>query len=107
MKLMKAMVQKFQLGKVVFTPGAIEAIENAGLAFASAGALLIRHSCGDWGDLDAEDKQANDAAIEREGQPGFEPDRVLSAYHLPNGVKLWIITEWDRSVTTVLLPEDY
>jgi hypothetical protein len=61
---------------------------------------LARHSACDWGELDEEDKQANDGAIIH----GF---RILSAYRDTNDKKFWIITEADRSVTTVLLPEDY
>lgn len=67
-----------------------------------------RHASGDWGELlDAEDRAANDAAL-REG------DRILSAYPVPAGQesadgdsKIWIITEWDRSATTVLFPSEY
>lgn len=85
------------LGQVVATAGAIGALQDAGM---TAMPLLVRHASGDWGDLDDEDRQANDDAV-RDGA------RVLSAYHLPTGVKLWIITEADRSVTTLLLPSEY
>ena len=61
---------------------------------------ITRHTAGDWGDLCAEDKQTNDAALEY-------GDRVLSAYESKGLPKIWIITEADRSVTTVLFPEDY
>ncbi len=61
---------------------------------------LVRHHGGDWGDLDPEDTAANKAAL-RDGS------RLLSSYTDPEQGKLWIITEWDRSVTTVLLPSDY
>jgi hypothetical protein len=60
----------------------------------------VRHARGDWGDLSSEDKLANKRALE-------EGTRLLSAYHLKTGQKIWIITEWDRSATTVLLPEEY
>jgi hypothetical protein len=60
---------------------------------------LGRHLRGDWGDLGVEDRRANEDAL-RGG------DRILSAYH-ENGIKFYIITEWDRSATTVLLPEEY
>jgi len=63
-------------------------------------ACLIRHAFGDWGQVDAEDKRTNEEGL-REGT------RLLSSYHLPDGVVLWIITEADRSVTTALLPDDY
>ncbi|MFD2112545.1 hypothetical protein [Thiorhodococcus fuscus] len=62
--------------------------------------LLQRHVQGDWGDLTTEDFEANRLAL----REGF---RLLSSYRISDGVKVWIITEADRSVTTVLLPEDY
>jgi hypothetical protein len=61
---------------------------------------LYRHDADDWGDLDDEDKKENDLSVKE----GF---RLLSAYHLETGAKVWVIMEWDRSVTTILLPEDY
>ncbi len=61
---------------------------------------LLRHLTGDWGELCEEDKQANEAALKYHL-------RILSAYHLTDGTKIWLITEWDRSVTTILLPEEY
>jgi hypothetical protein len=90
-------VRLFTLGQTVATPGALEALERAGN---EAGEFLDRHARGDWGDLCDEDRQANDEAV-REGS------RVLSAYRLSDGTKIWIITEHDRSVTTLLLPEEY
>jgi len=62
--------------------------------------FLARHVSGNWGDVCAEDKRLNDEAV-REGS------RILSAYRTTAGVKLWIITEADRSATTILLPEEY
>ena len=62
--------------------------------------FLDRHVKGDWGELDEEDRQANDDAL-------IDGSRILSSYRLSNGTKIWIITEWDRSATTCLLPEDY
>jgi hypothetical protein len=59
-----------------------------------------RHQRGDWGDVDEEDQDTNKRAL-------LDGDRLLSAYTLPGGRKIWIITEWDRSVTTLLFPEDY
>lgn len=61
---------------------------------------LSRFARGDWGDMDEEDKKSNDWALKNGG-------RLFGAYHDQNGTKFWIITEADRSVTTVLLPEDY
>ncbi|AJY29933.1 putative type I restriction-modification system methyltransferase subunit [Burkholderia thailandensis 34] len=62
--------------------------------------LLNRHARGDWGDLPEEDHQQNNLAA-------ITGQRVLSSYGLPNGQKVWVLTEWDRSVTTILLPDDY
>lgn len=62
--------------------------------------LLARHISGDWGDLGAEDKEENELSLKE----GF---RILSAYKLPTGQKLWVITEADRSATTILKPEEY
>ena len=63
-------------------------------------AYLVRHIAGDWGDVDEQDRSENELSLTH----GF---RLLSAYTLKTGTKIWIITEADRSVTTVLLPEEY
>jgi hypothetical protein len=92
-----AWVQLFPLGKLVTTPGAMLALVNTrtdGLEF------LSRHMVGDWGELDEEDKAQNTWAV-------THGERILSAYTMSNGEKLWIITECDRSVTTLLLPSEY
>lgn len=88
---------RFQLGQIVATPGALVAIE-----FARANALeLIRlHASGDWGTVSESDKQANEFAL-------VNGSRLLSAYTLADGTRVWIITEADRSATTILLPEEY
>jgi hypothetical protein len=89
---------KFSAGKVVGTPGAMEAMLKAG---ASPLFLLKRHLSGDWGTLCESDKQANEDAL-------IHGDRIMSVYNLPpDDTKIWVITESDRSVTTFLLPEDY
>lgn len=88
-------MMKFPPGQVVATRGAADAIpESVTLA------ALWRHLSGDWGDVCDADKAANNRAL-RDG------DRLLSVYHAPDGVKFWIITEADRSATTVLLPDEY
>ena len=93
------MAAPFALGQVVATPGVLAAVGSAELF-----PLLRRHLSGDWGDLDAHDRKMNDDAT-RNG------DRILSAYHVAGltteRVKVYIITEADRSVTTFLLPEEY
>lgn len=89
--------KRFEIGQVVSTPGAREALQSSGTNWHE---LLTRHISGDWGDLSDDDKQENDLSV----REGF---RILSAYHLPNGTKVWLITEADRSATTFLLPEEY
>ena len=88
---------RFALGQIVATPGALELMKAHGI---NGLELLSRHVSGDWGDLTQEDKRANDAAL-RDGS------RILSAYTLVDNHKLWIITEADRSVTTILRPDEY
>jgi hypothetical protein len=87
----------FSLGQLVATPGSLDAFAEAGDNPAS---FVRRHITGDWGDLDADDKRANATALK-------EDLRILSAYHLSNGTKIYIITEADRSATTILLPDEY
>ena len=89
---------KFDLGQVVATPGALEALECAGRQ--SPAEFLSRHVQGDWGEVDDEDKQANDDSLKTGA-------RLLSAYHLADDTKIWIITEADRSSTCILLPSEY
>jgi hypothetical protein len=87
----------FELGQIVATPGALAAIKKAGQ---QPGEFLTRHINRDWGDLDKEDRKENEYSLGH----GF---RLLSAYKTNAGDRLWIITEADRSVTTLLLPEEY
>ena len=94
---------KFALGDCVITPGALSALHASGQ---SPEHFLRLHAAGSWGDLPAEDRQANEAAIAHEDNPERR-DRVFSAYVTSAGQKLWVITEHDRSVTTILLPDEY
>jgi len=87
----------FELGQIVATPGALAALKKAGQ---QPGEFLTRHVHREWGELDDEDRRENEYSLEH----GF---RLLSAYKTNAGDRLWIITEADRSVTTVLLPEEY
>jgi hypothetical protein len=87
--------KRFTLGRLVATPNAMSTLENEDVLGA-----LTRHAAGDWGDVSPEDWKENDLAL----REGF---RLFSVYHDRNGVKFWVITEADRSATTVLLPEDY
>ncbi len=87
------MQPRFPIGKVYATPGALALNEDLTK-------FLRRHHCGDWGEeLCAEDKQANEHSLK-------DGTRLLSRYSTPGG-SIYIITEWDRSMTTILLPEEY
>jgi len=85
----------FRLGRLVATPNALAELSEEDILTG-----IQRHQAGDWGDLDEHDRQENELSLKQ----GF---RLLSVYHGKNGTKFYIITEADRSVTTVLLPEDY
>jgi hypothetical protein len=94
--------KKFSLGRIVATPGALHALLDAGQ---SADDFLCRHACGQWGDLDPEDRALNDAAL-------VDGSRILSAYMTRTNVRIWVITEAVNDVglqygTTILLPEEY
>jgi len=82
---------------MVATPGALEALEGSGETPLD---LIKRHVSGDWGDVCADDAEANEAALK-------DGDRILSVYHTSKGEKVYVITEWDRSATTVLLASEY
>ena len=85
---------KFPLGELLITANANCRLDQSAIAEG-----LRRHACGDWGNVPPEDAELNDAAL-------TDGDRLLSAYGEGEG-RFWIITECDRSVTTILLPEDY
>lgn len=106
---------RFPIGRLFATPGALSALARArdfGKPYSVQRAnesedrmsqvlpYVRRHAWGDWGDVSADDAQANEAALR-------EDARILSAYELATGERLWIITEADRSSTTVLLPDEY
>lgn len=89
---------RFPMGRPVITPAAQAVLNAAGI---EGVLLLARHIHGDWGDLSTEDLAANELAL-------LTGKQLLSNYNLPDGQsKVWIITEADRSVTTILLPEEY
>ena len=92
---MDTMIRNFPLGRTVITSNALESLVMDDVVYA-----LRRHQRGDWGDVCKDDAELNDDSL-------LTGCRVLSAYTDRNDVKFWIITEADRSVTTVLLPEDY
>lgn len=95
MSTIRISVAKFPLGQAVITPNALAQLTHEDILTG-----IQRHQCGDWGDVDEHDRQENELSL----QMGF---RLLSAYHAANGTRFWIITEADRTTTTVLLPEDY
>jgi hypothetical protein len=86
-----------ELGEVVATPGALEALA---VAQVEPRALLARHRSGDWGEIPPEDARENRRSLEH----GW---RVISSYPLSTGARVWVLTEANRSATTLLLPEEY
>ena len=88
---------KFRLGKLVATPGALDALTESGQ---SPMHFVTRHLQGDWGDCCQEDLQANENAL-------LNGERLFSVYKTGKGTKIWVITEADRSSTCILLPEEY
>ena len=88
-------VAVFRLGRIVATPNALLSITPDDILTG-----IQRHQAGDWGNLPNDDRAANDRALLQGG-------RILSAYQATNGTRFWLITEADRSATTLLLPEDY
>ena len=88
---------KFSLGRLAATPGALEAMEASGQ---TAEFFFARHASGDWGEVNEEDQKLNDEAL-------AHSDRILSAYRTLKGVRLWVVTEADRSSTVALLPQEY
>ena len=86
---------KVPLGHIVATPAALGAVSQPDIV-----AALRRHAVGDWGDVTPEDRAANDDALK-------SGERLLSVYQSATGTTFWVITEADRSATTVLLPDDY
>jgi hypothetical protein len=88
-------IAKFRLGHIVSTPNALSKLSQEDILMG-----IRRHQSGDWGDLPAGNKEANDRAL-------LERTRLWSVYRSSTGVKFWLITEANRRVTTVLMPEDY
>jgi hypothetical protein len=89
---------RFSTGELVMTAGVDELVRQGRLDPSS---YLRRHLIGDWGDLTESDRRLNDTAL-LSGE-----DRLFSSYLVAENLKLWINTEWDRSVTTLLLPDEY
>ncbi len=95
----------FELGQTLMTCGIRDIIDSSPEAAWVFNECLFRHANQDWGDLCEEDRQMNDDALEAE-RKGEPTDQLFSSYNTDFG-KIFIITEWDRSVTTVLLAEEY
>lgn len=91
------MAIKFPLGRILATPGALEALKESG---ETPDTFLRRHAKGDWGEVCEEDKLLNDEAVN-------DGTRILSAYRTKGNDRVWVITEADRSASTLLLPEEY
>jgi hypothetical protein len=89
------MKNKLESGKIVITRGAHALFQTYDLSI-----YLNRHLNCDWGSIDKEDAKQNDFALNNN-------ERILSVYKITKTITIWIITEWDRSVTTILLPEEY
>lgn len=97
------MESKFLLGQLVATAAVAQRMKEEPAFAGFVRCCISRYIAGDWGDLCASDKQQNDDAVKN------SDDRILAAYENPDHPdwKLWIITEWDHSATTVLFPSDY
>lgn len=87
---------RFRPGRIFVTPAALASLQDANVSIFN---LLLRHVCGDWGDISESDCQQNELSL----TVGL---RLLSSYSLSQGARVSVITEWDRSLTTILLPDD-
>ena len=92
-----SLAAKFPLGQIVSTPGALNALAKADQ---DSSEFLRCHACGDWGEVSQDDRRENERSLK-------DGCRLLSAYTLSTGTRIWIITEADRSSTCILLPEEY
>ena len=96
--------QKFEMGRLVMTTALQHDLEESDTEKGwhdEINLFVSRHLFGDFGDMDKQDTAQNNAAI------ASGEDRVFSSYTTTKGIKMWVITEWDRSITTLLRPEDY
>jgi hypothetical protein len=89
------MAPKFPRGRILLTQAARSVLSDEDINFA-----LLRHHCGDWGELDPGDRRRNESAL-------VEGERLLSVYRSSKNIRFYVITEADRKVTTILLPSDY
>jgi hypothetical protein len=86
---------KFPLGRVLLTRGVRAALSDDDVDLA-----LLRHQCGDWGELETADRRRNESAL-------LDRERIFSVYRSNRDIRFYVITEWDRSLTTLLLPSEY
>jgi hypothetical protein len=93
-------IMKFNPGQLVMTRGVNDLVADNAAFAKHVHQSLRRHLAGDWGDVCAEDRASNESAL-------MDGDRLLSVYVMVGLLKIWIITEWDRSVTTILFPDEY
>jgi hypothetical protein len=93
--MINATKTRFSLGRIVATPGAMQSLTPQDIKDS-----LRRHASGDWGEVCEEDREENDLSL-------TEGHRLLSVYRARNGETFWLITEADRSATTVLMPDEY
>ena len=91
----------FNLGQLVMTAGIYELVSEG---LFSPAPFLARHQAGDWGEICREDWIRNNRSLNQDPE---QRGRLFSVFSTPDGTKIWIITEWDRSVTTILLPDEY
>lgn len=91
----------FPLGRIAATPGVLATFSTHEEMVVALQTILSRHGMADWGEIDSEDATTNDLALV------YNNGRLLSAYTLRNGTRVWVITEADRASTTILLPEEY
>ena len=98
--------QKFELGQIVCTRGVAELREKDPNFSDFAVSSLFRYAVGDWGDSPEDDKAENDLSVKLEAE-GKTASRIVAVYECPELPTIWIITEWDRSVTTILFPDEY
>ena len=95
------MEKQFNLGRLTLTKGVFEHMDESKPFAQFVQDSILRYIASDWGDLCEEDKRQNDYAVQNS-------ERILAAYIFSDtGEKIWIITEWDRSVTTILFPDEY
>ena len=98
--------QKFEFGELVATKGVAELRKDNPKFDDFAVRSLFRYAVGDWGDSSEHDKAENDLSVRLEAE-GKQASRIVAEYKAEGLPTIWIITDWDRSYTTVLFPDEY